>query len=92
MLSWNEPELHISSFQRKLSVCTTFVGAWLQTTLDCSVELSPSEIQFSWHRFGWKRKLQLPVPVDVEAASCILHRRRRQLLVELRHSDVSREM
>eukprot|EP00439_Symbiodinium_sp_Y106_P060226 s1533_g8.t2 len=93
MLSWNEPELHISSFQRKLSVCTTFVGAWLQTTLDCSVELSPSEIQFSWHRFGWKRKLQLPVPVDVEAASCILHRRRRQLLVELRgvHDSKGRE-
>ena len=92
MLSWNEPELHISSFQRKLSVCTTFAGAWLQTTVDCSVEISPSEIQFSWHRFGWKRRLQLPFRVDPEAASCTLYRRRRQLLVELRHSAESKEM
>ncbi|CAE7605687.1 yitU [Symbiodinium microadriaticum] len=90
MLSWNEPELHISSFQRKISVCTTFAGAWLQTTVDCSVEISPSEIQFSWHRFGWKRRLQLPFRVDPEAASCTLYRRRRQLLVELRHSDESK--
>ena len=86
MLNWNEPDVHVASFQGKVSVCVTFPGSWLQNTMDCDVQLCPTELQFSWDRFGWRRRARLPFPVDVEAAPCILRRRQQQLIIELRRS------
>ena len=84
MLTWHEPELHISSFQGKISVCATFPDSWLLKNVDCDVQLSSSEIQFSWDEFGWRQRAKLPFPAEIDTAACRLQRRQRQVHVELR--------
>lgn len=68
-IDWNEPSLHISSFQDAVSIALRFPTAWAaeisETVHRCEIWTSEDEICFAAEEFGWRKRANLPREVDV---------------------------
>lgn len=68
-IDWNEPSLHISSFQDAVSIALRFPTAWAAETSEmvqrCEIWTSEHEICFAAEDFGWRKRAKLPREVDV---------------------------
>ena len=61
-IDWNEPSLHISSFQDAVSIALRFPTAWAAETSEmvqrCEIWTSEHEICFAAEDFGWRETCQ----------------------------------
>ncbi|CAK9110645.1 Putative phosphatase YitU [Durusdinium trenchii] len=84
-IDWNEPKLHVSSFQGCSSVCVDFpstltpaMSAAPQSAAPGDVFVSEGELRCAWDQVGWRTQLKLPqviLPDKVQAQPGRLARR-----------------
>ena len=86
-IDFNEPFLHISSFQDTVSVSLCCPVTWsISLRESCDLWIAVEEICLAVEELGWRRRARLPHPVDVDSPKNFSKWRKRGKILEIQLS------
>lgn len=86
-IDFNEPFLHISSFQDTVSVALCCPATWsISLRESCDLFISTEEVCLAVEELGWRRRTKLPHPVDVDSPKNFSKWRKVEKMLEIQLS------